>query len=220
MDKELSILCFGASLTAGYYHFGCEYHPYALRLKEKLQAAFPTTKFTVDEDGLPGDLVIKPGRFLPRIKEKFDGSNYDWVIVLGGTKYVASSIRLEGLDAHVSSDLGRGYPASKIYPALQEVWEVALDNGAFVLALTIPECSAASTTLDQRRNEVNLSILSHKAQGFYAFDLHGKVPYHNATEEFRKRIWDDGLHFTAEGYDLVGEVVGEHLIALLKDQGL
>ncbi|KAH1271686.1 hypothetical protein KXW91_006008 [Aspergillus fumigatus] len=203
MDKELSILCFGASLTAGYYHFGCEYHPYALRLKEKLQAAFPTTKFTVDEDGLPGDLVIKPGRFLPRIKEKFDGSNYDWVIVLGGT-----------------NDLGRGYPASKIYPALQEVWEVALDNGAFVLALTIPECSAASTTLDQRRNEVNLSILSHKAQGFYAFDLHGKVPYHNATEEFRKRIWDDGLHFTAEGYDLVGEVVGEHLIALLKDQGL
>ncbi|KAH1788181.1 hypothetical protein KXX36_006382 [Aspergillus fumigatus] len=203
MDKELSILCFGASLAAGYYHFGCEYHPYALRLKEKLQAAFPTTKFTVEEDGLPGDLVIKPGRFLPRIKEKFDGSNYDWVIVLGGT-----------------NDLGRGYPASKIYPALQEVWEVALDNGAFVLALTIPECSAASTTLDQRRNEVNLSILSHKAQGFYAFDLHGKVPYHSAAEEFRKRIWDDGLHFTAEGYDLVGEVVGEHLIALLKDQGL
>lgn len=191
MDKELSILCFGASLTAGYYHFGCEYHPYALRLKEKLQAAFPTTKFTVDEDGLPGDLVIKPGRFLPRIKEKFDGSNYDWVIVLGGT-----------------NDLGRGYPASKIYPALQEVWEVALDNGAFVLALTIPECSVASTTLDQRRNEVNSSILSHKAQGFYAFDLHGKVPYHSAAEEFRKRIWDDGLHFTAEGYDLVGEVVG------------
>lgn len=219
MDKELSILCFGASLTAGYYHFGCEYHPYALRLKEKLQAAFPTTKFTVDEDGLPGDLVIKPGRFLPRIKEKcvfsrlsflrcsltiaVDGSNYDWVIVLGGT-----------------NDLGRGYPASKIYPALQEVWEVALDNGAFVLALTIPECSVASTTLDQRRNEVNSSILSHKAQGFYAFDLHGKVPYHSAAEEFRKRIWDDGLHFTAEGYDLVGEVVGEHLIALLKDQGL
>lgn len=219
MDKELSILCFGASLTAGYYHFGCEYHPYALRLKEKLQAAFPTTKFTVDEDGLPSDLVIKPGRFLPRIKEKcvfsrlsflrcsltiaVDGSNYDWVIVLGGT-----------------NDLGRGYPASKIYPALQEVWEVALDNGAFVLALTIPECSVASTTLDQRRNEVNSSILSHKAQGFYAFDLHGKVPYHSAAEEFRKRIWDDGLHFTAEGYDLVGEVVGEHLIALLKDQGL
>jgi lysophospholipase L1-like esterase len=53
-----------------------------------------------------------------------------------------------------------------------------------------------------------------------AFDLHGKVPYHNATEEFRKKIWDDGLHLTAEGYKLVGEVVGGHLIALLKDRGL
>lgn len=104
MTKELSILCFGDSLTAGYYHSGCDYHPYALTLKDKLQAAFPTTTFTVDEDGLPGDLVVSPaGKFLPRIQAKclsaslvfvavltitVDGSSYDWVIVLGGTKYV------------------------------------------------------------------------------------------------------------------------------------
>ncbi|KAF4161812.1 hypothetical protein CNMCM6936_002965 [Aspergillus lentulus] len=221
MDKELSILCFGNSLTAGYYHFGCDYHPYALTLKDKLQAAFPTTTFTIDVDGLPGDLVISPvGTFLPRIQAKFDGSNYDWVIILGGTKHVTSCLWLEGPGANVSSDLGRGYPVSKIYPALQEAWEVALDSGANVLVLTIPECSAVSTTLDARRDEVNSSILSHKAEGFHAFDLHGIVPYHNATEEFRKKIWDDGLHLTAEGYKLVGEVVGEHLIALLKDKGL
>ncbi|GIK06327.1 hypothetical protein Aspvir_001974 [Aspergillus viridinutans] len=203
MGKELSILCFGDSLTAGYYHFGCDYHPYALTLKDKLQAAFPTTTFTVDEDGLPGDLVISPAGFLPRIQTKFDMANYDWVIILGGT-----------------NDLGRGYRASKIYPALQEVWEVALHNGGNVLALTIPGCSVVSTKLDTRRNEVNSSILAHKAEGFHAFDLHGKLPYHDATEEFREKIWDDGLHLTAEGYKLVGEVVGEHLIALLKDKGL
>ncbi|GFF51370.1 hypothetical protein IFM46972_09281 [Aspergillus udagawae] len=204
MSKELSILCFGDSLTAGYYHFGCDYHPYALTLKAKLEAAFPTTTFIVDEDGLPGDLVIGPaGEFLPRVQAKFDRSNYDWVIILGGT-----------------NDLGRGYQASKIYPALQEVWEVALHNGANVLALTVPECSVVSTTLDRRRNEVNSSILAHKAEGFHAFDLHGKLPYRNAAEDFREEIWDDGLHLTAEGYKLVGEVVGEHLTALLKDKGL
>ncbi|RHZ43193.1 SGNH/GDSL hydrolase family protein [Aspergillus thermomutatus] len=219
MGKELSVLCFGDSLTAGYYHFGCDYHPYALTLKNKLQAAFPTTTFTVDEDGLPGDLVVSPaGKFLPRIQAKcvstplvfvavltitVDGSNYDWVIILGGT-----------------NDLGTRYPASKIYPALQDVWEVALDSGAHVLALTIPECSAVSTTLNTNRNKVNSSILAHKAEGFHAFDLHGALPYHNATEEFKEKIWDDGLHLTAEGYRLVGDVVGEHLIALLKDKGL
>ncbi|RHZ48469.1 hypothetical protein CDV55_102130, partial [Aspergillus turcosus] len=176
----------------------------ALTLKDKLQAAFPKITLTVDVDGLPGDLVISPpGKSLSRIKAKFDGSSYDWVIVLGGT-----------------NDLGSRYPPSKIYPALQEVWEVALDNGANVLALTIPECSAVSTILDRRRNEVNSSILAQKAEGFHAFDLHGKLPYHNATEEFREKIWDDGLHLTAEGYKLVGDVVGEHLIALLKDEGL
>ncbi|KAF7134137.1 hypothetical protein CNMCM5793_005816 [Aspergillus hiratsukae] len=204
MSKELSILCFGNSLTAGYYHFGCDYHPYALTLKDKLQAAFPKITLTIDVDGLPGDLAISPpGKFLSRIKAKFDQSNYDWVIVLGGT-----------------NDLGRRYPTSKIYPALQEVWEVALANGANVLALTIPECSAVSTTLDKNRNEVNSSILAHQAEGFHVFDLHGKLPYHNATEEFRQKTWDDGLHLTAEGYKLVGDVVAEHLISLLKDKGL
>jgi hypothetical protein len=77
----------------------------------------------------------------------------------------ASFFTAEQPDANIRSDLGRGYQASKIYPALQEVWEVALHNGANVLALTVPECSVVSTTLDRRRNDVNSSILAHKAEG-------------------------------------------------------
>jgi hypothetical protein len=114
MSKELSILCFGNSLTAGYYHFGLHYHPYALTLKDKLQAAFPEITLTVDVDGLPGDLVTSPpGRSLPRIKARcvsasavfvavltitVDGSSYDWVIVLAGTKYVCFVLYLDEPD--------------------------------------------------------------------------------------------------------------------------
>lgn len=34
-------------------------------------------------------------------------------------------------------------------------------------------------------------------------------------EQRRKKIWDDGLHFTDEGYDLMGEVISERLLELL-----
>lgn len=89
MTQSLSILCFGDSLTAGFYHHGLEYHPYAKKLYECLQAAFPTAEFMIEVDGAPGDLVTSPpGSFLSRIQGKCLTKNYDWVIILGGTKWV------------------------------------------------------------------------------------------------------------------------------------
>ena len=71
MTKRVPILCFGNSLTAGYYQFGLDYHPYAWKLESRLKAAFPSHTFLVNAEGLPGDLAIgPPGRFLPRIQEK------------------------------------------------------------------------------------------------------------------------------------------------------
>lgn len=87
MTKKLVILCFGNSLTAGYYCYGLHYHPYAGKLRETLKAAYPDTEIKIDVDGVPGDLAISPpGRFLRRIQDKCFSTQYDWVIVLGGTK--------------------------------------------------------------------------------------------------------------------------------------
>lgn len=88
MAEKLSILCFGNSLTAGYYNYGEHYHPYAEKLKEILQPVLPTTEITTDVAGLPGDLVCSPGSFVSRISEQTIKKRYDWVIFLGGTKYV------------------------------------------------------------------------------------------------------------------------------------
>lgn len=95
MADKLSILCFGNSLTAGYYCYGLEYHPYAGKLKETINAEFPAFEITTDVDGLPGDLVIfPPGSFLSRIQGKCAKTRYDWVIFLGGTKYVCHFLRV------------------------------------------------------------------------------------------------------------------------------
>lgn len=68
MAKSIHILCFGASLTAGYTKSGVLYHPYANTLKSTLKAAFPSVVIIIDVQGLSGDQVISPpGGFLPRI---------------------------------------------------------------------------------------------------------------------------------------------------------
>lgn len=67
--ENVRILCFGDSLTAGYSHYGMTFTPYAESLKTWLQAAWPTTKLTLDVSGLSGDRVVS-GSFLPRITAK------------------------------------------------------------------------------------------------------------------------------------------------------
>jgi len=88
MTEKQSILCFGDSLTSGFFSYGLEYHSYAIKLSEILEKEFGIRKFTLDVDGRPGDLVVLPqGSFLSRIQAKCSKKKYDWVIILGGTKY-------------------------------------------------------------------------------------------------------------------------------------
>ncbi|KAJ5652623.1 SGNH hydrolase [Penicillium longicatenatum] len=199
MSQQLSILCFGNSLTAGFYSYGLEYHPYAIKLKTHLEKEFPDLEVLTTVAGQPGDLVCHPGAFLSRIQMKCDNNHYDWVIFLGGT-----------------NDLGYGLESEKIYAGLQDSWDVVLQSGAKVLSLTIPECQARIRNLDLRRSALNTLILNHEVERYYAFDLSSKSPYHNSTEDFVKEIFDDGLHLTAKGYDLMGQLIGEHLVGILK----
>lgn len=49
-------------------------------------------------------------------------------------------------------------------------------------------------------------------------DLKSKIPYHSASESFQREMFDDGLHLTGRGYDLMGTVVGERLVSLIKEE--
>ncbi|KAL8679583.1 MAG: hypothetical protein Q9186_004140 [Xanthomendoza sp. 1 TL-2023] len=41
------------------------------------------------------------------------------------------------------------------------------------------------------------------------------VPYFNMNETMREQIWDDGLHLTMDGYEMMGEAIATRLIELL-----
>ncbi|KAJ5246410.1 SGNH hydrolase [Penicillium chermesinum] len=200
--KQLRILCFGDSLTAGYHSWGIGAHPYAAKLKQTLETALPNLEIESKVDGVPGDLVVPPGSFLRRIQDDCK-TQWDWVIFLGGT-----------------NDLGYGKTPEEIYAGLQTSWNVALDAGAKLLALTVPECAVRSEQLIGRRAELNELILSHGQDRFHAFNLHEKIPYFSSSPEFTRDVFDDGLHLTPKGYDLMGNVIGQHLARLLRDEGI
>ncbi|KAK4127043.1 SGNH hydrolase [Parathielavia appendiculata] len=215
---KLRILCFGDSLTAGYASWGAVHHPYNGMLEQMLSMAFPDLKIETVEDGLPGATVKSAfqtrmnAQFLAPSKKKKkrnddggdDGKHYDWAIVLGGT-----------------NDLGMGFPPEAIFESLKEVWDVPLSHKCKVLALTVPEAGVqgiARERIDASRNKLNDLIKGYKREGFHVYDLQKAVPYWSMSQSDRKRYWDDHIHFTPDGYDLIGNKVGIALVSLLAQE--
>ncbi|MCJ1472533.1 hypothetical protein MMC13_001182 [Lambiella insularis] len=197
--RTLKILCFGDSLTAGYSAYGSQFYPYADHLKRALQATFPSSRIEIIVEGMSGAQVR--GQYTGRLNracERARDEPFDWIVVLGGT-----------------NDLGWGGQPKEIYEALQAVWNIALNTGANVLALTIIEASVNSGTLIERRDTLNALIAEHKVDRFHYMDLCHAIPYFTMEEKKRDTIWDDGLHLTAEGYKMMGDAIGLHMARLL-----
>jgi hypothetical protein len=116
------------------------------------------------------------------------------------------------------SDLGYGIDGSKIYEALTKAWDVPLSKNSKVLALTVPECGPRPASLEARRNALNELILSHVDNNFHSYDLKSKIPYHSLSKEDREKYWDDHLHMTSDGYDLMGGFVADALLQCIAEE--
>ena len=189
--SSLRILCFGASITAGFHRFGLAHHPYALRLEERLKERFPQAEIDIDIDAFSGDRVIA-GQYFSRLELRCTGKHkikYDWIIMQGG-----------------GNDLGFGRAPERIYEELKNLWRIALDSGAKVLALTVTETADRRTTMRARYDALNRMIMDHKEGGFHVADVCSALPWVTDIEE-QRRLWDDGLHFTPAGYDAIGDSI-------------
>ncbi|KAI4130752.1 MAG: hypothetical protein LQ338_001588 [Usnochroma carphineum] len=200
--ESLRILCFGASITAGFYSFGLNHHPYSKRLTQRLRTSLPSSKITIDTDALSGDRVIA-GQYLQRLKRRLEGDaaqHYDWVILQGG-----------------GNDLGWGEDPSTIFEELRKLWKICLERGAKVLALTVTETGDQSRGTRGRYSMLNGLIKSHREDGFFVADVERDVPYASMDPAMRKKVWDDGLHFKPVGYDMLGDAIADRLLAVLRD---
>lgn len=204
----MRILCFGDSLTAGYSGMGTSYTPYHVILVRRLEQAFPDLKVEIEEDGVPGDVT---GMYMGRILKHFGRGKkpFDWTIVLGGTNDLAYSIS----------------PTS-IFENLSKTWSVALNSGSKVLALTVPECGPKGSPpngsirdkMAQNKAELNDLIKNYEKRGYHAFDFHATLPYHSLSSADNKRYWDDLIHLTPDGYDLMGRQIAAELVNILQNE--
>ncbi|KAH6691704.1 SGNH hydrolase-type esterase domain-containing protein [Plectosphaerella plurivora] len=197
--KPFRVLCFGDSLTSGYYGMGTGCRPYSITFEEKLSSAFPDRDVKVVENGMPGD-VVSFKAFNQRLEEELRraAAPYDWVIILGGT-----------------NDLAYGVATETICDALDESYITALKGDRKVLALTIPETHGTKAALKAKRAEINDFIMRYDSPNFYAFDLHAAIPYAALSDERRRQYWDDGVHLTSDGYDWMGNHLGAALIKFM-----
>jgi len=125
---------------------------------------------------------------------------FSHVIFLGGT-----------------NDLGRMRHAPEILSDIKKILAISLDTGATVIVMTVPECHANIGWLNDRRNELNSSLREWASETpeVHIFDLFEKIKYHSLSIEDRHELWDDGIHLTAAGYELMGELVARRMLEVL-----
>ena len=197
------ILCFGDSLTEGWYNNGFKFHPYTLRLQELFKDLGNCWKSVeILNKGISGEVVYpEMVARLPKIL-KNEGP-FDFAIILGGTNDLAD------LSNAKKADLSKN---------IEHLHELAHKEGIKTCAVTIPETAfdilPFAAEYVKYREEVNNSIrdfVTNHQEMVHLCDIASKLPMYGVSESERAKYWDDELHFTPQGYDRMAELIFEDI---------
>jgi lysophospholipase L1-like esterase len=212
--KLIRILAFGDSLTQGETFKSTHYHPYTHRLR-KLLEEHESVKFDIDNAGITGEFVRdQMTTRLPLVlKEK---GPYDLIVILGGT-----------------NDLIDFTPGGEkdLFDEIVSLHRTAHEHGAKTLLLTIPESDFIYKDMgkngtsyikeegEQGRILINemLRDFARECDDIVLCDLDEKHRHTTLSEEDKVKYWDDGLHYSPEGYDRMGEIIFEKIKQLYWD---
>jgi len=193
--KERGILCFGDSLTKGLSPEKDEwekYHPYSIQLSRLINNHFNNvTNIKVVDDGVNGEMTSIMNHRITLILSK---TLYDVVIVLGGT-----------------NDLGHHRSKDEILNDIYEIHSTVHNFGIksnrtiVTFAMTIPplEWKVDETV----RAEVNNALREYVNKNITKTFLIDIDKVLTTTHTDRKYYCPDNVHFSPEGYDLIGELV-------------
>lgn len=195
--KPIRVMCYGDSLTAGYYGSTSNYCPYASKLARRLGVH-------VDEVGMSGwrvdemvanldtgcgvDTFGKPG---PGLAVQLGRQKYDVCILMAGT-----------------NDLAANRTADQILADLKTLHQHCHARGVRTVAISIPESRFISEAFFRipasMRRKVNRGLnqwASTIPDKVLFVDMAAQVPY----SEFSGNWHPDGLHMTRQGYNNFGE---------------
>lgn len=93
---------------------------------------------------------------------------YDWVILLAGTKYVPpDNPHLRMYEDRVlteCSDIAMGIPVHNTFNVLKFLYSYTQAKGASVLALTVPETAHRFASVDEKRADLNARITTYEGK--------------------------------------------------------
>jgi len=148
----------------------------------------------VENNGVTGE---QTGSIRQRLQRAIKNKDFGWVVLLGGT-----------------NDLGRR-TADEIYQNLVAMHGEARQTKAKVALMTIPGSKTRPTCDEVDRLDVNRRLKAFAAANqdtTLLIDVASALPPDAAHATF----WsEDNVHFTAEGYRKLGDVVADNLLRAL-----
>ena len=212
VSKPFQILCFGDSLTEGYYvHHdetnGYQYlimHPYAQSLMNELNTnPIPDgyDSISCNPIGFSGYKTSQLEKLMENNKDEYL-LDVDMMIVMSGTNDIATT----NLDDVIDS--------------LTSIHQHAWDRGIPTIAMTIPESRVTTRPgrFMDRRIEMNRMIQTHvstKNNLCHFVDNSKFVPYHVDSEN---PLWGkDGLHMNIDGYTKFGYLLSSHIYPIISE---
>ena len=209
--RQLRILCFGDSLTAGYNKHGKNFFPYCSPLGNILRYHSAMNIYT-EAKGIVGEMAHKQMTHrLPMVLGNAT-SQYDWIIILGGTNDILH-VKNFGDDDEFLNQLEDIWQP-RITKDIEKLHEIAYGYGAHTILLTVPENSIEQWPeyhpLLKMREKINDSLrnFAYGSNGRTVLcDLAKMVPRHSLTPAMENMIWDDHLHMTPQGYTKMSQAV-------------
>eukprot|EP00547_Thalassionema_nitzschioides_P000453 CAMPEP_0194204968 /NCGR_PEP_ID=MMETSP0156-20130528/4349_1 /TAXON_ID=33649 /ORGANISM="Thalassionema nitzschioides, Strain L26-B" /LENGTH=207 /DNA_ID=CAMNT_0038931115 /DNA_START=165 /DNA_END=788 /DNA_ORIENTATION=- len=197
------IFCFGDSLTAGTSPPFFEEFSYAKHLEEKLRTEPGLETSLVRWKGYPGwtsSTLLQDGG-LPGIIDKIRESagNLDLVIILAGT-----------------NDLAYGTDCQIILNSITGMHDIVHAKGGKTIALSIPPSGwqAKSNSARSLANSVNDKLESWAKEN----DKTTFTPFPIQEFDRNSGFWSpDGLHFSPDGYQKIGESLTPIVANILKE---
>ena len=198
-EPSITILGFGDSLTAGTPGYdpdfgGDERSQYGFWLLESGRSE-GHHRISFVNQGAPGELAqLMPGRLERLLQQK----HYNTVIILGG-----------------SNDIGWGYPVHAIFKTLTNLWSLASDSGARVVACTVPPIGSVFPDIQVKQGELNGLILRapNDIKGLIVVDLFSVLA---DSDNLLLSAFNsgDGLHLSIQGYRQMGETIWKSISRL------
>eukprot|EP00927_Polykrikos_kofoidii_P077943 TRINITY_DN74823_c0_g1_i1.p1 TRINITY_DN74823_c0_g1~~TRINITY_DN74823_c0_g1_i1.p1 ORF type:complete len:665 (+),score=74.27 TRINITY_DN74823_c0_g1_i1:55-2049(+) len=187
-----AVLAFGDSLTAGCVNGG-ECYPYTVRLREILGC----DRAAVVCSGRGGETTAEMIQRIKTVLESHQSNYFTHVVILGGT-----------------NDLRLKVETDTICKQLLVLHDMVRAAGARCIAITIPTVGPQDRGVGRHvgaeRDAINTTLRQEACDDrLWLADLDTTLS--RLPEQELPSLFSDGTHFSAKGYDLMGEVVHDAL---------